>query len=97
MLVRWTRPALTDLIETQRFIAKENPDASSVVAQRLWDAAQSLVSHPQIGRPGRVPGTRELPVPRTPYLIIYRIRQEAVEIIRLWHGRRDYRVEPDTP
>lgn len=95
MKVRWTRPALTDLIEAQVHIARDNPLAAQSVAQRLWDAAQQLTDHPQIGRPGYHPGTREWVVASTPYLIVYRLRNETVEILRLWHGRRNWQSKAD--
>jgi plasmid stabilization system protein ParE len=57
--VRWTRPALNDLLEAQTYIAQHNPQAAQTVAQRLWDFAQQLADHPQIGRAGHTHGTRE--------------------------------------
>jgi toxin ParE1/3/4 len=94
--VRWTRPALTDLIEAQNYIARDNPAAAQAVAQRLWDAARQIADNPNIGRPGHNPGTREWVVMRTPYLIVYRLRNETIEILRLWHGRRNWQSEMDT-
>ena len=43
-----------------------------------------------LGRPGRVEGTRELVVPDTPYLVPYRGRGHAVEILRVFHGARKW-------
>jgi plasmid stabilization system protein ParE len=57
--VRWTRPALNDLLEAQTYIAQHNPQAAQTVAQRLWDSAQQLADHPQIGRRGHTHGTRD--------------------------------------
>jgi addiction module RelE/StbE family toxin len=94
--IRWTRPALNDLLEAQTYIAKDNPPAAQTVAQRLWDTAQGLENHPQIGRLGHASGTRELVVPQTPYLIVYRLRHETIEILRLWHTRRNWQSEPNT-
>ena len=96
MKVKWTRPALTDFIEAQAYIAKDNPQAAQTVAQRLWDAAQQLADHPQIGRAGHAPGTREWVVAQTPYLVVYRLRNGAIEILRLWHTRRDWQSESST-
>ncbi|MHB8533824.1 MAG: type II toxin-antitoxin system RelE/ParE family toxin [Sulfuricaulis sp.] len=95
MKIRWTRPALNDLIEAQTYIAQNNPQAAQAVAQRLWDSARGLADHPQIGRPGHVADTREWIVRRTPYLIVYRGRAEILEILRLWHTKRDWQSEPD--
>ena len=49
-----------------------------------------LAQHPALGRPGRVEGTRELVVPDTPYLVPYRVRGHAVEILRVFHGARKW-------
>lgn len=95
MKVHWTRPALTDLVEAQAYIAKDNLQAARAIAQRLWDATRALADHPQIGRTGHTPGTREWVVAHTPFLIVYRLRDETVEILRLWHARRDWQSEPD--
>ncbi|MBI5462091.1 MAG: type II toxin-antitoxin system RelE/ParE family toxin [Gammaproteobacteria bacterium] len=94
MKLRWTRPALADLVETQAFIAQDDPQAARKVAQNIWDAATNLRDNPDIGRPGHVTGTREWVVTRAPYLIVYRTKHDAVEILRVWHTRRDWRNEP---
>ena len=52
-----------------------------------------LVMHPEIGRPGRVPGTRELVVPRTPFIIPYRVKDNAVQILRVYHAARKWPSE----
>ncbi|MBA3486299.1 MAG: type II toxin-antitoxin system RelE/ParE family toxin [Lysobacter sp.] len=60
------------------------------MADRIWQASRRLAEEPQIGRAGIEPGTRHWIVQRTPYLIVYRVTDEAVEILRVWHGRRDW-------
>jgi addiction module RelE/StbE family toxin len=89
--LRWTRPALADLIEAQDYIARENPAAAEAVAQRVWDGAKNLCYHPSMGRRGHVVGTREWVVSDTPYVIVYRVRGDNLEILRVWHGRRNWR------
>jgi toxin ParE1/3/4 len=79
--VRWTRPALADFIEAQEYIARENPQA-----------AQQLADNPDSGRAGHIAGTREWVINGTPYLIVYRIQPPEIEILRLWHGRRNWRA-----
>lgn len=91
MNLRWTRPALADLIEAQTYISQDNPQAAHDVAQRVWDAAKKLPDNPAIGRAGHVSGTREWVVGQTPYLIVYRLRDQTVEILRVWHGKRERR------
>jgi toxin ParE1/3/4 len=92
--LRWTRPALADLVEAQNYIARDNPAAAEAVAQRVWDAAKRLCDNPEIGRQGHVQGTREWPVSQTPYLIVYRVKNDAVEILRVWHGRQNWQNNP---
>ena len=94
--LRWTHPALADLVEAQNYIARDNATAVRAIAQRIWDAAQKLRDNPDIGRKGHVQGTREWVVNGSPYLIVYRVKNDAVEILRVWHGRRNWRNEPST-
>jgi len=88
MRVRWLRAALRNLEEEASFIAAEDPKAAQRVVQRILAAAALLAEQPGIGRPGRVPGTRELVVTRTRYLIPYCVRSDAVEILRVFHTSR---------
>ena len=90
----WTRPALADLIEAQQYITRDNPAAAEALAKRVWDAANNLSVHPEIGRQGHVEGTREWLVSQTPYLIVYRVKGDTVEILRIWHGRRNWQANP---
>jgi toxin ParE1/3/4 len=92
--LRWTHPALSDFIEAQQYIAKDNPVAAQEVAQRVWDAAMQLLTHPEMGRPGTVGGTREWVVTKTPYLIVYHRKDEFIEILRVWHARRNWKNLP---
>lgn len=80
-----TRHDLADLVA---FLSEDNPKAVRSMVQRIRKAALSLRVHPALGRPGRVPGTRELLVPRTPYVLPYRVEGEEVEILRVYHAAR---------
>ena len=93
MIVEWTHPALSDLIEAQAYITRENPKAATEVAQRIWNASQHLADNPEIGRPGLIERTREWTVGNTPYLIVYRIQNDKLEILRVWHTRRNWRQQ----
>jgi toxin ParE1/3/4 len=55
---------------------------------RISLAMDGLVDHAELGRPGRVPGTRELVVTGTPFIIPYRIKDSSVEILRIYHASR---------
>jgi len=84
----------SDLSEAQDYIARDNPSAAEVLAKRVWEAGNNLGQNPEIGRQGHVQGTREWPVNQTPYLIVYRIKDNVVEILRVWHGRRNWQGRP---
>jgi toxin ParE1/3/4 len=84
MLVRWTALAAQDLENIAVYIQRDNPATARRVARRLYDAAMSLETLPGRGRPGRIGGTRELS--HSPYIIVYRVSAETVEILRIYHS-----------
>jgi toxin ParE1/3/4 len=86
--VRWLRIALANLEAEADYIAEDNPAAADRAVQRIFRAVALLSKNPSMGRPGRVPGTRELVIADTPYIIPYRVRSDAVEILRVFHPAR---------
>jgi len=74
----------------RRYIARDNPAAATQIASRIRAAAKRLAEHPEMGRPGRIAGTRELVVPKTPYIVAYRVRGEVVEILSVMHGAQEW-------
>jgi toxin ParE1/3/4 len=88
--VKWLRTALANLDAEAEYIAEDNPGAAGRVAQRVFRAVDLLKKNPALGRAGRVAGTRELVVPETPYIIPYRVRGDAVEILRVFHAARKW-------
>jgi plasmid stabilization system protein ParE len=88
MKVRWLRKALANLEDEAEFIATEDPEAARLVVKRVLDAVAMLADQPAIGRPGQIPGTRELVVLKTRYLVPYRVRGSTVEILRVFHTSR---------
>jgi len=92
--IRWSRPAVAHLVEIRNFIAEDNQAAARAVARSIIEATNHLGEFPSIGRPGRVPETRELVVPGTPFIIPYRVTGEIVEIIAVFHGARKPPTDP---
>lgn len=84
--VAWTEAAVGDLAALREYIEKDNPGAAREVALRLVALAEGLGEHPNRGRPGRVAGTRELVAPNLPWIIVYRTRPGAVELLRVLHA-----------
>ena len=90
MRVRWLRVALANLEAEADYIAEDNPAAADRLVQRIVRAVSLLGKNPAMGRPGRVSGTRELVVGDTPYIVPYRVRANAVEILRVFHAARKW-------
>ena len=88
MQVTWLRTALRNLDDEASYIAHDSPQAARLVVQRVLTAAALLAEQPGLGRPGRVPGTRELQVPKTRYVVPYRVRGRLVEVLRVFHSSR---------
>lgn len=88
MQVTWLRTALRNLDDEATYIAHDSPQAARLVVQRVLTAVALLAEQPGLGRPGRVPGTRELLVPKTRYVVPYRVRGRVVEVLRVLHGSR---------
>ena len=88
MQVRWSPEAAEDLERIVEYIYRENPSAGQRVAQTIYERAGALKTLPYRGRPGRIDGTRELPLPSLPFIVIYRVlnRADAVEIVNIIHG-----------
>jgi toxin ParE1/3/4 len=86
--IRWLATALRNLDEEVGYIAADDAAAARLVVRRIMEAVRLLATQPSMGRPGRVAGTRELVVPKTRYLIPYRVRHGAVEILRVFHASR---------
>lgn len=90
MRVRWTTPAAEDLYRIVQRIRKDSPDVASKVANILYEGCGQLSTFPRSGRNGRIPGTRELVFPSLPYIVVYKIKDEVLEILRIYHGAQDW-------
>lgn len=88
MRVRWLRTALRNLDAEAAFIAEDDPAAARLVVQRVLTAVAMLAAHPTLGRPGRVPNTRELVVFKTRYIVPYRVHGDTIEVLRVFHTSR---------
>ena len=89
----WTAPADYDADWIWTHIASDNIDAADRTIARLQDAASRLTVHPLLGRNGKERGTRELVVSRTPYILIYGVNADRLEILRVLHGKQHWPPE----
>lgn len=76
MKVIWFEAAVRDLVSIQYYITQDNPRAAREIVLRIKDKISLLSKQPGIGRPGRVPNTKELVIDRTPYILPYRVRDK---------------------
>ena len=90
MLVRWLRRALANLDDEAAYIAEDNPQVAAEFVRHMRNSAAMLADHPNMGRPGRITGTRELVVTRFPYILPYRVRGGTVEVLRVFHTARKW-------
>ena len=91
MIVLWSPQAIDDLAALRATIAEDDPTAAQQVVLHIVRSIEQLVAeHPHMGRAGRVPGTRELVVPRTPTIVPYRIRNNRLQVLRVYHGARKW-------
>lgn len=90
MKIKWLDLAVDDLAEIAGYISQDNPDAARRIVKRLWTAVKALTDQPEMGRPGRISGTRELVVSNTPFIVPYRVVGSQIEILRVFHGARDW-------
>ena len=90
MTIVWSPRAIEHLAHLRAYIARDNPKAANRVAGTLLEAVERLAELPNLGRPGRVASTRELVVPRTPYIIPYRLRGDRLEVVAVFHARQKW-------
>jgi len=86
MNIRWSPEAAVDFAGIVEYIRTQNPAAADRIARTIYDSVTSLESFPQRGRPGRVEGTRELVLAPLPFIVVYRIKQNVAEAVRVLHG-----------
>ena len=90
MKVSWQRRAVADVVSAVTFVQLENPAAAAALRDRFDDSGRQIGRFPNMGRPGRMPGTREMVVSGTPHILVYRVEGETIQLIRVMHGARRY-------
>jgi toxin ParE1/3/4 len=91
--VEWHPLAHADLAELMTYVAADSPEAAYHVHDEIRRQTGLLAAHPEIGRLGRVGGSRELVIAGTPYVAAYRVTRNVVTILRLLHGARRWLID----
>jgi len=84
----WTKAAMSDLEKLAAYIAEDSEQNAELVEARIHVSARLLSRLPGAGRSGRVKGTRERVISRTPYILVYRLHSKTVRVLRVYHGAR---------
>jgi toxin ParE1/3/4 len=89
--IRWTVPAVDDLQSIKNYLQQRFPHFAEPTVRTIYQRIRSLKSSPNRGRPGHRSGTRELTLTPLPYVIVYAVKADAVEILHIYHGAQDWR------
>jgi toxin ParE1/3/4 len=91
----WLPRAIANRDAQLDYIAQDNPKAAIEQGDRIAQQIRQLIAHPELGRPGRKQGTRELVISRTPFIAVYRVKPKArrIELMRVLHGSQQWRPD----
>lgn len=92
MQIKWLKKALINLEHSAEYLQEQNPQSARDFIKEVHELTELLKTNPAMGRPGRVFGTRELILQKFPYLIPYRVKDNCIEILRVFPTRMN---QPD--
>ena len=91
MRLRWTVPAADDLENIKNYLQRNYPDFAEPTVRTIYQRIRLLKTSPNAGRSGHRSGTRELALTPLPYVVVYAVKADAVEILHIYHGAQDWR------
>lgn len=90
MQLRWTTAAADDLEGIAEYLFEKSPGTAPQLIRKIYEAPSTLKNYPNLGRPGKKEGTRELVLAPLPYVIVYQLRDEAAYVLRILHAAQDW-------
>jgi toxin ParE1/3/4 len=90
MQLRWTTAAADDLEGIAQYLFEKSPQNSPQLIRKIYEGPSGLKTYPNLGRPGKKWGTRELVLTPLPYIVVYQIMGDAIYILRILHGAQDW-------
>jgi toxin ParE1/3/4 len=90
MPIQWTQRARRQFLAIIDAVLEDNPAAAERVYDAITNSVSRLVTFPEMGRRGRVPGTRELVIASQPYIVAYRIQGQTIDILAVLHGAQKW-------
>jgi toxin ParE1/3/4 len=91
--LRWSPRARRELNAALARAANESAESAATLYARIDEATSHLRHVPAMGRPGRIPGTRELVIAHTRLIAVYTVERGTVRIVTLHHTARDWPTE----
>jgi len=91
MRIRWTLPAADDFQNIKNYLQQNYPHFAEPTVRAIYQRIRLLKNSPGRGRPGHRSGTRELALTPLPYVVVYAVKAEAVQILHIYHGAQDWR------
>ena len=90
-MIEWTELATRQLDQAHDYITLSSSDEIAArITMHIATSVQRLATFPMSGRSGRVPGTRELVISNTPFVVAYRIEKERIVILAIYHGAQQW-------
>jgi toxin ParE1/3/4 len=89
MRMRWTPAAAADLAHIDSYLRDFHPHYRRPTIRKLYEAIRSLKESPHRGRAGREEGTRELLFPPLPCIAVYRVKENSIEVLCIYHAAQD--------
>lgn len=90
MKLRWTEIAADDLQSVHQYLSERSPTEADAMIERILASIDVLEQYPNLGRPGRLRGTRELVIAGTPFIVFYQLQRDQVFILSVVHGARKW-------
>ena len=86
-MIEWTEQAIRQLDQAHDYIALSSSEqVATRIMMQIVISVQQLGAFPMSGRAGRVPGTRELIIPNTPFIAAYANEKARIVILAIYHG-----------
>ena len=90
MELRWSEEAANDLERITDYLFEKTPEHAPELIRAIYNAPSALLEFPRRGRPGKKDGTRELVLSPLPYIVVYRVWGDVIQLVRILHGAQDW-------
>jgi len=88
--IRWTAVAADDLKSVHEYLSEHAPGRADAIINRILSSIDVLEQYPNLGRKGRLEGTRELAITGTPFIVFYRLQENQIEILGVLRAARKW-------